>query len=126
MSSSADQEKHYEVDLRGDHIYLRLIGQINGHDLHQSTEDVLKVAKRVKVYKLIDDIRELDRSSVTIGLQTEAIGLLWKLRVFQKIALVYKDDEIGRLVAATLQTIHFTSRARAFDNEIEALAWLQE
>lgn len=119
-------EKHYDITMRGDHIYLKFEGHINNADLHKSTEEVVALSKREHVFKLLDDIRDLDLSSVTIGLQTEAIGLLWHLRKFKKIALLYENQEIGRLVATTLQTVHLADRCRTFEKEAEAIAWLQE
>jgi hypothetical protein len=126
MSIGSANERHYEVALRGDHVYLRFKGHIEVSDLEQSTDDIVALAKREHAFLLLDDIRELDRESVTIRLQTEAIGLLWHLRHFKKIALLYSDNEIGNLVATTLQTIHLAGRCRAFDNEADALTWLEE
>jgi hypothetical protein len=119
-------KQHYEVALRGDHIYLKFKGQVEVGDLRKSTDDIVALAKHGNVSLLLDDIRDLDRDSVTIRLQTEAIGLLWHLRHFKKIALLYSDNEIGNLVATTLQTVHLVGRCRAFDNEADALAWLEE
>jgi stage II sporulation SpoAA-like protein len=126
MDDTTAQAKHYKITQHPDYINLAFQGVVNIDDLHDSTDDIVRIAQQQDVYKLLDDIRELDRSSVTIQLQTESIGLLWHLKIFKRIALVYKDGEIGRLVKTTLETVPFLSKCRAFDNEAEAIAWLQQ
>ncbi|HJQ08163.1 MAG TPA: STAS/SEC14 domain-containing protein [Candidatus Saccharimonadales bacterium] len=119
-------DKQYSIEVIADRIKLRLWGPINVTDLKESTTAIVEIAQEHGITKFLDDIRDLDVSSVTIGLQTEAIGLLWKLRNFKKIAILYGDSEIGRLVHVTLETVPFSSKCRAFDNETEAIAWLDE
>lgn len=126
MNSDIVDHEHYEVSLRGDHIRLKFKGFVEVDDLKRSTEEIVALAKRKHTGKLLDDVRDLDRASVTIRLQTEAIGLLWHLRDFKKIAMLYNDSEIGRLVATTLETIHLTGRCRVFENEVEAIKWLEQ
>lgn len=116
----------YEVSLKGGYIYLKLKGDMTEEVLNQSTAAVLDLAKEQNIPYLLDDIREVSRNSVSPGVQARAIANLWKLRSFKKIALVFSDQEIGRLALSTLQLIHLPLKCRVFDDEAAAIAWLSE
>ena len=114
------------VEARPNYVLLKFKGKIEAGDLNESTQAVVDHAKAADTYKMLEDIRKLDRTSVTMQLQAEAIGQLWKLRIFKKIAYLCNEDETGRLVHVTLETIPFMTKCRAFYNESEAIAWLDE
>jgi len=126
MNEKLTTHDHFEVETRPTYIYLKFKGKIELGDLSASSKAVVDHAKAAGIYKQLNDIRKLDRSSVTIKLQTEAIGQLWKLRIFKKIAYLCNDDETGRLVHTTLETIRFITKCRAFYDQKEAIAWLDE
>ena len=119
-------DTHYVLDYREDYVHLLMEGEISIDDLKNSTDEVLRLAQEKGATKLLEDIRNIDKNSLTMRLQTEGIGLLWQLRHFKKIALVFSSNDVGHLVLSTLQTLHFNFKCRAFDNEADAIAWLEE
>lgn len=126
MNNQSTTSSSFEVETRPNYVYLKFNGKIETGDLSASTKAAVDQAKAADAYKMLEDIRKLDRSSVTMQLQTEAIGQLWKLRVFKKIAYLCNEDETGRLVHVTLETVKFMTKCRAFYDESEAIAWLEE
>lgn len=119
-------DKQYEIDLKANYIYLKFKGKLSVDDLKGSTEEILQLAEKHDVHCLLDNIREIDTSSINMGLQSQAIANLWKLRSFKKIALVFSNQEVGYLVLSTLETLHLPLKCRAFDNEPDAIAWINE
>ena len=97
-------------------------------DLDASANAALPLGKELHIEKLLDDIRDIDSTEVSIHMQAKAMGIIWKLSTFKKVAIVYKGSRIQGLFFATLQVLHLhgDSRIKGFDNTPDAIAWLRE
>lgn len=120
------KQKRFSVTVPGDYIYLKTWGKLDMDDLEEPADTAIKLGKENKIDRLLDDIREIDTTNVSIPIQTKAVGIIWKLRAFKKVAVVYKNQEIGRLFFASLEALHLSSKFRGFDDETQAIAWLHE
>lgn len=132
MTTSSTEEKtvpekgQFSVDKRGDYVYLVTRGKLDVENLDAPANAALALAKEEDLDKLLDDIRYVDSTGVSIPIQSKGFGIIWKLRTFKKVAIVFKEEEIGRLFFSTLQAMHITSKFHGFKDEAEAIAWLEE
>jgi hypothetical protein len=120
----ADQEQ-YTLTPRGDYIHLVTKGELNIETLDAPANAALAMAAKTKITKLLDDVRYVDNKGVSIPLQAKGVGILWKLRAFTKVAILFKDQDLGRMFFSTLEAMHISGRFRGFYNEAEAIAWLE-
>lgn len=108
------------------YVYLKTWGPLDINDLDAPANAALALGKEKQLNKLVDDIREVDTSGASIRIQTKAMGILWKLRTFDKVAIIFEGDRTRKLFFSTLEVLHLGSTFRGFENEPEAIAWLQE
>ncbi|HSW98877.1 MAG TPA: STAS/SEC14 domain-containing protein [Candidatus Saccharimonadales bacterium] len=122
------QEKQFSVDLVGNYIHLKTWGKLEIETLDAPANAALSLSQEHHIDKLLDDIREVDSSNASIHIQTKAMGILWKLRTFRKVAIVLQGSRLQTLFFATLEALHLNldSKFKGFENEAEAIAWLQE
>lgn len=120
------EKSQFSVSTRGDYVYLVTRGELDIDNLEAPADAALALAKSAHLDKLLDDIRYVDSSGVNIPIQSKGFGVIWKLRKFRKVAIVFKQEEFGRLFLSTLQAMHITSKFHGFDNEVDAIAWLEE
>jgi hypothetical protein len=128
--STKDKEQakksHFNVSVRDDYVHLVTKGPLDVNNLDAPANAALALAKEKKLDKLLDDIRYVDSSGVNISIQSKGFGVLWKLREFKKVAIIFKEKELGHLFFSTLEAIHINSKFGGFDNEAEAIAWLKD
>jgi len=120
--------KQFDLSVQGDYIRLETRGELRDEDLDAPANAALALAEEQKIDKLLDDIRNIDSSHVSVTIQAKGVGILWKLRKFRKVAIVFKGQEIGWLFLSTIQAMHLDHNAKfkGFDNDTEAVQWLSE
>ncbi|HEX6461823.1 MAG TPA: STAS/SEC14 domain-containing protein [Candidatus Saccharimonadales bacterium] len=120
-------EQHFSVKATDGYIHLRTWGALDAKNLDAPANAALALAKEKNINKLLDDIRDVDTSAVSIPIQAKAMGILWKLRTFDKIAIVLKGSRVRSLFFSTLEILHLNidAKFKGFDNESEAIAWLK-
>ena len=116
----------FSVEVRDDYVHLVTRGKLDLQDLDAPANAAIALAQDKKLDKLLDDIRYVDAAGANIAVQSKGFGVLWKLRTFKKVAIVFKQERLGRLFFSTIQSIHITSKFRGFDNEADAIAWLKD
>lgn len=117
----------FSVEAVGDYIHLKTWGELKSDDINQPVEAAIALAKEKKIYKLLDDIREVDSSNISIPVQAKGLGALWKLQYFKKVAIILRGDELGWMLTSSLEAMHieFSSKIKGFkDDETAAVAWL--
>lgn len=120
------EKSDFTVKVNGDYVHLVTRGKLNLEDLEAPANAAIELGKKEKVDKLLDDIRGVDSTGANIRVQAKGFAILWKLREFKKVVIVFKHKELGRLFFSTIQTMHITSRFNGFDNEADAIAWLED
>lgn len=119
-------KQRFSVTKEDGYVHLRTWGKLDVDDLDAPVEAAIELAKKHHVDMILDDIREIDSSNVSMYIQTKAAGIMWKLREFKKVAIIFKNKEVGFLFFAMLQNLHLTANFKGFDDESEALAWIRE
>ena len=121
-------DKRYQVSVQNDYILLETWGELKLEDLEEPASAALELAEKSHIDKLLDDIRGVDNSHVSVQIQAKGVSILWKLRKFRKVAIVFSGKEIGWLFLSTIQAMHLNidSKFKGFDNEAEAIQWLKE
>jgi hypothetical protein len=122
------EDQRFKVSVKDDYIHLETWGALVEDDLDAPANAALALAEEKKIDKLLDNISNIDSTHVSVTLQAKGVGVLWKLRKFKKIAIVFKGQEIGWLFLSTLQAMHLDVNAKfkGFDNETDAIIWLKE
>lgn len=92
--------------------------------LERPPEAALEAMREHNIDRLLDDIRETDMTGVPIEAQAKGVGLMWKLKAFRKIAVLYKGQETEKLFFGTLEVTHLDAKFKGFEDEAEAIAWL--
>lgn len=118
--------RNFSVRLEKDYVRLVTWGRLYIEDVEKPAEAALALAQKKGVDKLLDNIQDVDFSGASVHVQAKGMGVLWKLRSFRKVAIVYKGDEPGYLFFSSLQVLHLNrgSKFQGFDNEADAIAWL--
>ncbi len=124
----ADGGQRFSVEIVDDYIHLKTWGALDIRDLDAPANAALALAKEHGIDKLLDDIREVDSSAATIHIQTKAMGIMWKLRTFRKVAILLGGSRLRTLFFSTLEVLHLNldSKFKGFESEEEAIAWLRE
>jgi hypothetical protein len=124
----ASQEQRFSLVVVDDHIELKTWGQLDVDDLDAPANAALVMAQTKHIDKLLDDIRQVDTAGATIPVQVKAMGILWTLRSFKKVAILFEGTTTRTLFFSTLKELHLNlnPKFRGFDDEAEALAWLNE
>lgn len=120
------KQAQFSVEAKKDFIHLKTWGELDVETLHQPAEAALALGQQKGLRKLLDNIQEIDTSGVSISVQSKAMGILWKLKAFDKVAIVFKDKEVGLLFLKSLSAIHLSGKFNGFDNEADAIAWLRK
>lgn len=118
----------YKVSVQGDYVLLETWGELEMDDLAAPADAALALSAEKNIDKLLDDIRGVDQTPVSVPIQAKGVSVLWKLRKFRKVAIVFSGKEIGWLFLSTLQAMHLNvdAKFKGFDNEAEAIVWLKE
>jgi hypothetical protein len=116
----------FTVEAKGNYIHLTTIGKLDAKHVSDPADAALELAQKENIHKLLDDIRQVDSTNVTIQIQSKGFGVLWKLRAFDRVAVVFGEGELSKLFFSTLQAMGLGSKFRGFDNESDAIAWLQD
>ena len=124
---TAQPEKgRFSVEAKNGYIHLITRGKLDIDHLDDPANAAIDLAREKKIDKLLDDIRQVDSTGADIQVQSKGFGVLWKLRTFDKVAIVFgKEERLSKLFFSTIQTIHITSKFRGFDNEEDAVKWLK-
>jgi hypothetical protein len=119
-------EQHFSLEKRDDYIHLRTWGSLDESHLDVPAEAALKLAEDEQIELLLDDIRDVDTSGVSIPIQAKGMGVLWKLRKFKKVAIVLGDNPLKHIFFSTVEALHVTqgTQFKGFENEVEAIEWL--
>jgi len=126
-TESAKAEKsQFSVEARDNYVYLVTRGPLDVENLDAPANAAIALAKKKKLDKLLDDIRYVDSSGASIAVQTKGFGVLWKLRDFKKVAIVFEGKRMEKLFFSTLGAMHLTSKFNGFGNEADAIAWLKD
>lgn len=109
-------------------IRLETWGKLHQENLDAPANAAIALGQKEHIDKLLDNIQNVDAGPVPISIQAKGLSILWKLRAFQKVAIVFKTKEMGWLFLSSLQAMHLnmSSRFKGFDNETEATVWLKE
>ena len=128
MDTIIAKEDQFSAEVQNDFIHLKTWGRLELDNLDAPVNAAITLAQDKSIDKLLDDIREVDTSDVSLHVQAKGMSVLWKLRTFRKVAIVFKGREIGMLLFSSLEALHLhlDSRFKGFDNEAEAIKWLEE
>lgn len=124
---AVQQKSHYSLDIMGDYVRLRTKGTLDVKTLDEPVNAALTVAKENNIRLLLDDIRGIDTTAVSIAILTKAMGIVWKLRQFERVAIVFEGSRVRSLLFSTLEALDLDheSKIRGFDEEADAIAWLR-
>lgn len=126
-TSSSAVEQSFDVAVNGGIVHLVTRGRPTTDNVYEPVDAALAIADAKRADRLLDDIRDVDSSWVDLPVQTKAMGVIWKLRRFNKVAIVLKkESELRQLLMGALTALKIASKIKAFDNEDAARAWLQE
>ncbi|MDZ7744451.1 MAG: STAS/SEC14 domain-containing protein [Candidatus Saccharibacteria bacterium] len=126
-NKTVDKGDHgYSVEHKGDYIHLKTWGRLHLEDLSEPAETALKLAKKEKAKMLIDDIREVHSPFVDLQVQAKGVSVLWKLKEFHKVAIVFNEGELEKLFFSSLEALRLGGNFKGFDNVDDAVAWLKE
>lgn len=125
---AVQQDHGYELNAQAGYIHLRTWGPIYEQDIDEPAKAALALRKESGLNKLLDNIQGVDDSRVNITMQTKGVGVIWSLREFSKVAIVFKSGDLGKMFLSTLEAMHLNlnNKFKGFDNESDAIAWLQE
>ena len=124
-TSSAAVDQSFDMAVDGDIIHLITRGHPTTDNVFEPVDAALALADKKRVDKLLDDIRGVDSAWVDLPVQTKAMGVIWKLRRFKKVAIVLKkESELNQLLMGALTALKITSKIKSFDSEDTARAWL--
>lgn len=118
-------KSEFHVTKEDGYIHLVTKGPLDLEHLEAPADAALAMAKKEGLTALLDDIREVDSSQVNVTIQAKGFGVVWKLRSFNKVAIVMNLNELEQIFMGTLRAMHLNSKFRAFDKEDEAIAWLK-
>jgi hypothetical protein len=119
--------QHFSVKAEDGYIHLKTWGALDEERLDEPANAALALAKEKNIYKLVDDIREVDTSGVSIPMQAKSMGILWKLRAFEKVAIVTSQSRILTMFFSTLDAIHLErdTKFKGFETPEAAIAWVR-
>lgn len=122
------EPQQFSLEVVGDYIHMNTWGKLDIKNVDEPANAALQLAQEKNIRKLLDNISDVDSSGANIAVQTKGIGVIWKLRAFDKIAIVLGQSHLRSLFFDTLDTLHLdgTIKFRGFDNEDDAVAWLKE
>lgn len=118
---------NFTLKVVDDYIHLKTWGPLHLEDVEGPAEAALALGREQKIDKLLDNIQEVDFSSASVHVQAKGMGVLWKLRNFRKVAIVFGDKESSYLFFSSLQVLHLNmgKKFQGFSKEEDAIAWLQ-
>ena len=124
MSTGGQQ---FSVEAKDGIIHLKTWGPLDESRLGEPANAALALAQEKQIDKLLDDIREVDTSSVSIPMQAQSMGILWKLRTFKKVAVVMNQSRIRTMFFTALDLLHIDkeTKFKGFDTPDEAITWLR-
>lgn len=124
MSSKPQQ---FSLEVVDDYVSMKTWGVIDINKVDEPANAALKLAQEKQVTKLLDDISEVDSTGANIAIQTKGVGVLWKLRTFDKVAIVFSESRLRTLFFSTLDTLHLGRdiKFKGFESKAEAIAWLK-
>lgn len=126
-TSSAAAEQSFDVAVDDGIVHLVTRGHPTTDNVHEPVDAALALADKKHVDRLLDDIRDVDSSWVDFSVQTKAMGVIWKLRRFKKVAIILKkESELRQLLMGALSALNIAAKIKAFDNEDAARAWLRQ
>lgn len=124
-TSSTAVDQSFNVTVDGDIIHLVTSGRPTTDNVFEPVDAALELANEKHISKLLDDIRGVDSSWVDLPVQTKAMGVIWKLRRFKKVAIVLKkESELNQLLMGALTALKIASKIKSFESEDAARAWL--
>lgn len=121
------QEQQFSVEVINDYVRLKTWGGLDINNLDAPVNAALALAVEKHIEKLLDDIRDIDSSGVSMSIQTKSMGILWKLRTFKKVAIIIKGSRVKSLFFAALDVLNLdrVSKFKGFEDETEAIEWLE-
>jgi len=124
---ASEQDHGYKLKVQGNYIHMETWGVIHDEDIDAPAKAALALRKETGIDRLLDNIQNVD-SHVSIALQTKGVGVVWSLREFHKVAIVFKQGDLSKMFMSTLEAMHLNlnNKFKGFDNETDAIAWLQE
>ena len=118
-------KNQFKVERREGYIHLQTWGDMQLDGLEKPAEAALELAKETGIDKLLDNIHDVEES-VSFPVQLKGVQILWKLRKFKKVAVVFKQNELGNIFLSSLSALKMDGGDfRGFSNETEAIAWLR-
>ena len=123
-----EQESGFKVEAHGSYIHLETWGALHEESLDAPAKAALELREKSGIDKLLDNIQRVDGAGININMQAKGVGVLWSLRKFKKVAIVFKGDEMGWMFLSTLEAMHLNlnNKFKGFNNESDAISWLQE
>jgi len=118
----------FKLNVQGGYIHMETWGPLHEEDLDAPAKAALALRKETGIKRLLDNIQDVDDSHVNISMQTKGVGVIWSLREFEKVAIVFKSGDLGKMFLATLEAMHLNlnNKFKGFDNETDAVKWLEE
>lgn len=119
-------EQGFTVKNESDYIHLVTWGVPSIDNVAEPATAALDLAHQHGIHKLMDDIREVDVTKISVHVQVKGTPLLWKMRDFKRVAILVKHDELGSILHSTLKMLDIGGNIRGFYDEAEAIAWLRD
>lgn len=118
----------FSVSVVDDYIRLDTWGVLEVDQVSDPVDAALALAEVSGIYKLLDNIQKVDFTTASLHVQAKGMGVLWKLRKFKRVAIIFSGEEPGYLFYSSLRELRLDvgSKFQGFENEIDALRWLRE
>lgn len=117
--------QHYSIKPEDGFIHEVLYGAISHDDVLETTQTILALHESAGLKRLLCDMTDLDVDNIDLHARAAALGLLWELRDFDKIAFVAIDPRVQKFAGGSS---NFSSlrRFRMFKHAGPAKRWLAE
>jgi hypothetical protein len=128
MKTGMVEEPNFTVRAVDDYVRLDTWGRLRVEDVEAPAEAALALAREKGLDKLLDNIQNVDFSTASVYVQAKGMGVLWKLKSFRKVAIVFEGSEPGYLFFSSIQVLHLDlgKKFQGFDNEKDAIKWLRQ
>lgn len=120
-------QQQFSTEVKDDYVHLKTWGAPDMDHLDAPVNAALALAKEKDIHKLLDDIRGVDTKAVSIPMQAKAMGIIWRLRAFKKVAMVMDTGRVSTLFFSTLNALKLEHgmQFKSFQDEAEAIDWLR-
>jgi SpoIIAA-like len=118
-------KNQFSIAVEDGYLRLKTWGELDTEGLDAPVNAALDLSREKGITKLLDDVREVDAANVSISVQTKGVGIMWRLRQFDKVAILFGSQRLSGIFFQLLDTVHLNVKIRGFYDEAEAIAWLK-